>query len=870
MYRHAAWSSLILVWALCAHTTHALEVGIVYDDQSEGLAFAARDIQAALIKTGNTSTTRDITEVAAAADGTRIIISTLGHAPSQTAFETAGGTLPAGLEPEGFGIHVTETAGARTCWVWGADSTGAMYGGLDLAETITLDGFAGIKEKIQNRHLEKRGLKLNIPLDTRTPSYSDAGSAAQANIPEMWSWDFWTNHLDNLARYRYNSITLWSLHHFPSLVKVPDYPDVALDDVKRTTRDLKAWYPKYANPGTTMYNEFLTGEMETVRTMTIDEKIKFWQDVMEYAHHRGITFHLITWNVFVSSAEEHYGITPDQSNEVTKDYIRKSVQAAFETYPLLGGIGVTAGENMKVGGAKGKESWLWDTYGQGLMDAKRKDNSDREYRFIHRYWWSNIPDILSYFEGFDDDVKFDFSYKYARARLYSDTDPNFINDALSTLPSGNKFWLNLRNDDIFNFRWGDPDYVREYINSFPPPNQVIGFHMGSDGYVWGREHTSTEPDSPRQLEVEKHWYKFMLWGRLGYDPTLENSHFEKVIQSRFPQVPARTLIELWQTASRIIPAVNRAHWHDWDFQWAVEYCSSKRGFHHIDEKQWKPGGADAARELKGYAQEVLNGIGGLRDSGGKELRLTLGDLEAMAHLGNYYAEKLLAADGDSSAEHLKAAAAHWRRYAAVASSQYTPQLLGRAGWGDWKEGYGEALKDIALEGGTGDPPSLGPTAGGTLFEAEQAQVQSAASESSISGHTGTGYMAMDGAGSSIAFTVDVPDAGEYMLEFRYILAEDEGDMSLSVNGQDQGGINFWQTGGRSTWAWDRKPVVLEQGANRVVLASAGVSPKLDHLNVLHLGADATDGPAKAVTIAADTSSVAQALGLKQAQILSGN
>ena len=56
-------------------------------------------------------------------------------------------------------------------------------------------------------------------------------------------------------------------------------------------------------------------------------------------------------------------------------------------------------------------------------------------------------------------------------------------------------------------------------------------------------------------------------------------------------------------------------------------------------------GKDAAQELKGYAEEVLNNIGGLRNSRGKEFRLTLGDMEAMAHLGNYYVEKVLAADG---------------------------------------------------------------------------------------------------------------------------------------------------------------------------------------------------------------------------------
>ena len=37
----------------------------------------------------------------------------------------------------------------------------------------------------------RRGIKFNSPLDLRTPSYSDNSDAAQANIPEMWSLDFW-------------------------------------------------------------------------------------------------------------------------------------------------------------------------------------------------------------------------------------------------------------------------------------------------------------------------------------------------------------------------------------------------------------------------------------------------------------------------------------------------------------------------------------------------------------------------------------------------------------------------------------------------------------------------------------------------------
>ncbi len=81
--------------------------------------------------------------------------------------------------------------------------------------------------------MERRGTKFNIPLDLRTPSYTDVSDVAQLNIAEMWNLEFWKEYIDNLARYRYNFISLWSLHPFPSMVRVPGYEDVALDDVQR-------------------------------------------------------------------------------------------------------------------------------------------------------------------------------------------------------------------------------------------------------------------------------------------------------------------------------------------------------------------------------------------------------------------------------------------------------------------------------------------------------------------------------------------------------------------------------------------------------------------------------------------------------------
>jgi hypothetical protein len=102
----------------------------------------------------------------------------------------------------------------------------------------------------------------------------------------------------------------------------------------------------------------------------------------------------------------------------------------------------------------------------------------------------------------------------------------------------------------------------------------------------------------------------------------------------------------------------------------------------------------------------------LRPANTKELRLTLGDYEAMAHLGNYYAEKILGAaqlalyDSTGAAErkqeaiaHLTAALAHWKQYAAAATAQYKPQLFNRVGNVDLNALTAKVAQDIALADG---------------------------------------------------------------------------------------------------------------------------------------------------------------------------
>ena len=73
-----------------------------------------------------------------------------------------GFITPTRLKEEGFSVQVNE----NKIGVIGYDDAGMMYGGLELAEQISLYGIDGIKPVEKNPYMERRGTKFNIPNKT--------------------------------------------------------------------------------------------------------------------------------------------------------------------------------------------------------------------------------------------------------------------------------------------------------------------------------------------------------------------------------------------------------------------------------------------------------------------------------------------------------------------------------------------------------------------------------------------------------------------------------------------------------------------------------------------------------------------------------
>ncbi|MHC4756452.1 MAG: hypothetical protein ACYTBP_15065, partial [Planctomycetota bacterium] len=133
------------------------QIAISFNENDPMVAFAVGDIKRAVIAAGY------------GVEGS--------GADLQIVFEI----FSTGMGPQAFRIR---KEGGNVIRIIGGDSLGAMYGGLELAEMVTLGGgLDAVQEKARKPYLARRGLKFNIPFDVRAPSYDDTGTAAQENIP---------------------------------------------------------------------------------------------------------------------------------------------------------------------------------------------------------------------------------------------------------------------------------------------------------------------------------------------------------------------------------------------------------------------------------------------------------------------------------------------------------------------------------------------------------------------------------------------------------------------------------------------------------------------------------------------------------------
>ena len=569
-----------------------------------------------------------------------------------------------------------------------------MYGALDVAEQISVGGVEGVSEKSEKPFLDMRGIKFNLPWEPY-----DSGDVFVKNEQVCWGIDFWRRYIDMLAENRYNCLTLWSRHPFHLMFRLAKYPDTTpLSDAE------------------------------------LERNMRFFRQLFRHASDRGVDTYIITWCVdIIPPVIEGLGLPPHfadprtshavrQESEPIKDYFRECIKTLLLTYRDLTGIGTSASEEM-VGDVMLREQWVVDTYLEGVK------MSGRTVPFIHR---TNMQSGKPVKELFADNYPGQtyISWKYSNAHMYSHPKPIF--DELWGAWKGVnldeiKVTYTVRNDDIHTLRWGDPEFVREYVMQMKKP-YVHGFYWGADGYIWGIDFQHAESGHKRwTYDFERHWYQFALWGRVSYNPDLSEDTWRAHFLGRYGEAGDELCAGL-KAASKVVPAVSRLFWVNYDFEWFPEGCLSGRGFRTIEHfVDGKPMPGSSVISIREYAKALSEGrklegitpqdiVDELRESVEKttavcdsvkgrltpeeidgDLECLLLDLEAWARLGGYYEEKFKAAiclaqfseTGDAAkkteaVESLGRARNWWLKLSAVWAQHYKAYLMTRTkltfGW----------------------------------------------------------------------------------------------------------------------------------------------------------------------------------------------
>ncbi len=342
-------------------------LGLYFDAATPQIAFAAGDIKAALEKQNHSVETRGLDALANDSPGKRIVLAIAADKTITAPLSTQGGKPAAGLGEQAYALRTT-TKPDSSYWVLGGDAVGAMYGGLQIAENISVNGFSVSYDYEVSPFLEYRGMKLNMPLDRRIPTYVGGWSSDSAKkaIPHVWDMTFWKTLIDQQARNRYNLLSVWVHHPFPALVKLEDYP--------------KACLPR------------IEGFDGFVKEMNHDQRVAFWREVMKYAHDRGMKFYFFNWNVYVDYARQQYpAITQDLDNPATIKYMNQCIKALIKTYPDLDGFGITAGDGMSHS-SEDNTRWTHNAIGKPIKEYLAETPS-RKFTLIHRSVYSN-PELF--------------------------------------------------------------------------------------------------------------------------------------------------------------------------------------------------------------------------------------------------------------------------------------------------------------------------------------------------------------------------------------------------------------------------------------------------------------------------------------------
>lgn len=369
--------------------------------------------------------------------------------------------------------------------VAGADESGILYGCLELADIIEVQGRLPVNLDITDQpEMIMRGTCIGLQKTTYLPGRKVYEYPyTPENFPWFYDKELWIDYLDMLVDDRFNSLYLWNGHPFASLVRLDDYPYAVEVDEQTFKKNEEIF-------------SFLTKE----------------------ADRRGIYVIQMFYNIIISKpfAEVHGLKTQDRSRPiipVIADYTRKSIAAFVEKYPNVG-LMVALGE--AIGTDQDDVEWFTGTIIPGVKDGLGALGRTDEPPLILR----------------GHDTKAELVIKAALPvykNLY--TTHKYNGESLTTYePRGS--WAQIHQDlsklgsvhisnvhilaNLEPFRYGSPDFIQKSVKAMHDIQGANGLHLYPQSSYWDWPYTA-DKTSPRLLQVDRDWIWYSAWGRYAWN-----------------------------------------------------------------------------------------------------------------------------------------------------------------------------------------------------------------------------------------------------------------------------------------------------------------------------------------------------------------
>ncbi len=422
------------------------------------------------VNTGSGATPRELTGAARLRGALETIVQPQARVVIQVGFaaDFAGA-------PEAF--HLSRRGNE---WlVTGSDASGVLYGCLELARRVRESGH--LPEQIDFTDRPQFLLRgPNIGMQKTTVTY-DGAMYDYRYTPEEFGFFYdkqlWTRYLDFLLENRMNTLYLWNGHPFPSLLKLPKYPDAQ-----------------------ELSDGDLARNMEMFRWLTNE------------ADRRGIWVIQAFYNIHISHAlAKSRGLAFQHStpSEFTSQYTRYCIGEFIKTYPNAG-LMMTLGEALSP--QYGPE-WLTKTIIPGVKDAMRETGMAKEPPIIVRAHATRIEEAMHAALPLYKNIYTMHKWN-GESLTWTDVRGEVLRMHQSLVGLGSTHIANIHLlSNLEPFRWGAPSFIQRTLQSC----QRIGIR-GVHVYPLRYWDWPNSPDNPAEVQFERDWIWFEAWARYSWNP----------------------------------------------------------------------------------------------------------------------------------------------------------------------------------------------------------------------------------------------------------------------------------------------------------------------------------------------------------------